>query len=69
MASVSAFIVGSQALHHDPAVAMLIAMVPALLIGLVNGIGVGVFRVHPLIMTLGTGLIALRRACRSTSAP
>ncbi|TIW04992.1 MAG: ABC transporter permease [Mesorhizobium sp.] len=26
-------------------------------IGLVNGIGVGVFRVHPLIMTLGTSLI------------
>ena len=33
-------------------------MAPALLVGLVNGIGVGVFRVHPLIMTLGTGLIA-----------
>jgi ribose transport system permease protein len=58
VASVSAFILGSQALHHDPAVAILIAMAPALLVGLVNGIGVGVFRVHPLIMTLGTGLIA-----------
>ena len=32
-------------------------MMPAVLIGLVNGIGVGVFRVHPLIMTLGTSLI------------
>jgi ribose transport system permease protein len=30
---------------------------PAVLIGLANGIGVGVFRVHPLIMTLGTSLI------------
>ncbi len=30
---------------------------PAVLIGLANGIGVGIFRVHPLIMTLGTGLI------------
>ena len=28
-----------------------------MLIGLANGIGVGVFRVHPLIMTLGTSLI------------
>ena len=37
--------------------AILIALVPALLIGLANGIGVGVFRVHPLIMTLGTSLI------------
>jgi ribose transport system permease protein len=36
---------------------MLIALVPAVLIGLANGIGVGVFRVHPLIMTLGTSLI------------
>ena len=38
---------------------MLIALVPALLIGFVNGIGVGVFRVHPLIMTLGTSLIGV----------
>lgn len=58
VASVSAFVLGSQVLHHDPAVSILIAMTPAILVGLVNGIGVGVFRVHPLIMTLGTGLIA-----------
>jgi ribose transport system permease protein len=58
VASVSAFVLGSQVLHHDPSVAILIAMTPAILVGLVNGIGVGVFRVHPLIMTLGTGLIA-----------
>ena len=58
VASVSAFVLGSQVLHHDPAVAIMIAMTPAVLVGLVNGIGVGVFRVHPLIMTLGTGLIA-----------
>ena len=38
---------------------MAIALVPALLIGLANGIGVGVFRVHPLIMTLGTSLIGV----------
>ena len=30
-----------------------------LLIGFANGIGVGVFRVHPLIMTLGTSLIGV----------
>ncbi len=35
-----------------------IAMGCALLIGVVNGIGVAFARVHPLIMTLGTGLIA-----------
>ena len=38
--------------------AMGIAMGCALLIGVVNGIGVAFARVHPLIMTLGTGLIA-----------
>ena len=58
VASVAAFVLGSQALHHDPAMVVVIAMVPALLVGIVNGIGVGIFRVHPLIMTLGTGLIA-----------
>lgn len=37
--------------------ASLIALVPAALVGLVNGIGVGIFRVHPLIMTISTSLI------------
>ena len=37
--------------------AVLISLVPALAVGLVNGIGVGLFRVHPLIMTLSTSLI------------
>ncbi|HHY48910.1 MAG TPA: ABC transporter permease [Alphaproteobacteria bacterium] len=58
VASVSAFVLGSQVLHHEPGVAVLIAMAPAVLVGLANGIGIGIFRVHPLIMTLGTGLIA-----------
>lgn len=57
VATMSAFIMITQAVGHDPVVAMLIALLPAVLIGLVNGIGVGVFRVHPLIMTLGTSLI------------
>jgi ribose transport system permease protein len=34
-----------------------VAVAAAVLVGLVNGIGVGVFRVHPLIMTLGMGLV------------
>ncbi|MBW8907862.1 MAG: ABC transporter permease [Mesorhizobium sp.] len=57
VATMSAFIMATQIVNQDPAVAFLIAMLPAVLIGLVNGIGVGVFRVHPLIMTLGTSLI------------
>lgn len=39
--------------------AVLIALVLATTVGLINGIGVGVFRVQPLIMTLSTGLVAL----------
>jgi ribose transport system permease protein len=57
VATMAAFILATQMPFHDPAVAILISLVPALLIGLANGIGVGVFRVHPLIMTLGTSLI------------
>ena len=57
VATMAAFIMATQVVDHDPAVAILIALVPAVLIGLANGIGVGVFRVHPLIMTLGTSLI------------
>jgi ribose transport system permease protein len=57
VATMSAFIVASQVGLHHPAVAMLISLIPAVLIGVANGIGVGVFRVHPLIMTLGTSLI------------
>ncbi len=57
VATMSAFIMATQVVNHDPAIAILIAMVPAVLIGLANGIGVGIFRVHPLIMTLGTSLI------------
>ncbi len=57
VATMSAFIVATQAPIHDPAIAVLIALVPGVLIGLANGIGVGIFRVHPLIMTLGMSLI------------
>lgn len=54
VATMAAFIVSTQT---DPAAATALAVLPALLIGAVNGLGVGVFRVHPLIMTLGTSLI------------
>ena len=36
-----------------------VALVAAGLAGLVTGVGVGVFRVHPLIMTLGMSLVVL----------
>ena len=55
--TMAAFIMATQIGHHDPATTLALAMLPAVLIGAANGIGVGVFRVHPLIMTLGTGLV------------
>jgi ribose transport system permease protein len=58
-ATISAFVVATQTPLHGPWIAMLIALIPAILIGIVNGVGVGVTRVHPLIMTLGTGLIGI----------
>jgi ribose transport system permease protein len=57
IATMAAFIVATQVGAHGPALAMLIALIPAVLIGAANGFGIGVFRVHPLIMTLGTSLI------------
>lgn len=56
-ATVSAFVAATQLSTLGPTGAILVALIPAILIGLANGIGVGIFRVHPLIMTLGTGLI------------
>jgi ribose transport system permease protein len=55
--TMAAFVMATQIGHHDPGTTLLLALLPAVLIGLANGIGVGVFRVHPLIMTLGTGLV------------
>ncbi len=42
-----------------PAEGIAVALVVAALAGLLNGIGVGVFRVHPLIMTLGMSFVVL----------
>ncbi|MFI0846107.1 ABC transporter permease [Mesorhizobium sp. IMUNJ 23232] len=59
VATMAAFIVATQGVDNPAPVAMLIALIPAIVIGFANGIGVGVFRVHPLIMTLGTSLIGV----------
>ena len=59
IATMAAFIMATQTPENGPAIAILISLVPAVLIGLANGIGAGVFRVHPLIMTLGTSLIGI----------
>ena len=62
-ASMAGFVVAS--LYTGPNslfIAIGVAMLIAVLIGAVNGLGVGVFRVHPLIMTLGIGLVILGAA-------
>jgi ribose transport system permease protein len=59
VASASGFLVATLVGEVGLPLAIVIALVAAGLVGLVNGIGVGVFRVHPLIMTLGMGLVVL----------
>jgi len=58
VASMSGFVTATFV--HQPGgwvLGIVVALTAAALAGLVSGIGVGVFRVHPLIMTLGMGLI------------
>ena len=58
VATISAYLTATLAplIGVPPAIA--IALASAVVIGLVNGFGIAVCRVHPLIMTLGTALIA-----------
>ena len=58
VATVAGFVVASVTPLHGAPVGVAAALGAAILAGFVNGIGVGMARVHPLIMTLGTGLIA-----------
>ena len=59
IASMAAFVMATQAPLQGPAIAIVIALVVAAFAGMVNGIGIGVFKVHPLIMTLGMSLVIL----------
>jgi ribose transport system permease protein len=55
-ATAAAYIMAGQA-SRGTATALLIAVLVGLVVGLINGIGVGIFRVNPLIMTLGMASI------------
>lgn len=57
VATMSGFVMATQTPVQGPIVAIVLALAAAGLVGLVNGFGVGVLRVHPLIMTLGMGLV------------
>ena len=59
VATIAGFVVATQQPVLGSAPAILVALVPAVLLGLLNGVGIAFFRVHPLIMTLGTGLIGI----------
>lgn len=59
IASMAAYLVGTLSASQGPVVAILLALVACAVAGLVNGVGIGVFKVHPLIMTLGMSLVVL----------
>ncbi len=59
VASMAAFIMATQAPSIHPGLAIVLGFLAALVAGTVTGVGVGVFRVHPLIMTLGMSLVIL----------
>jgi ribose transport system permease protein len=60
IASMAGFVTAT--LIHSPGGAVegiAVALIASALAGLISGIGIGVFKVHPLIMTLGMGLVVL----------
>jgi len=57
-ATTAAFMISTFA-THGAAAAIAVALALGLGIGLVNGIGVAIFRVNPLIMTLGVSTVTL----------
>jgi ribose transport system permease protein len=52
----AAYVAASQSIH-GPVRAVILAVLVGVTVGVVNGLGVAVFRVQPLIMTLGMGLV------------
>lgn len=57
-ANLAAYVAATQG-HRGPAVAIALALVVGVTVGLVNGLAIGVFKVNPLIMTLGMASILL----------
>jgi ribose transport system permease protein len=56
VATASAYLMATHA-GHGGVVAVLSGLAVGLVVGIVNGVGVAVLRVQPLVMTLGTGLM------------
>lgn len=62
VASIVGFLVASLEPNIGLPAALLFAFCAAVLAGLITGIGVGIFRVHPLIMTLAMSLVVFGSA-------
>ncbi len=56
VATGSAYLLSANAAQHEIG-AVFLGLAVGLAVGLLNGIGVAIFRVQPLVMTLGTGLM------------
>jgi len=56
VATGSAYLLSAYGVQH-PFAAVFIGLSVGLFVGLLNGIGIAIFRVQPLVMTLGTGLM------------
>lgn len=59
VASMAAYVAATQSSRQGDVVAILLGLGAAVVVGLANGVGVGIFQVHPLIMTLGMGLVVV----------
>jgi ribose transport system permease protein len=59
VASMAGFVTATLINAWGLPVAIIVPLVVAGVVGLITGIGVGLFRVHPLIMTLGMSLVVL----------
>jgi ribose transport system permease protein len=59
VASMTGFAVATLVGGEGLLVAILVALAVAAIVGLISGIGVGVLKVHPLIMTLGMSFVVL----------
>lgn len=59
VASMAGFLVASLIVSQGLGVGLAAALLAATAAGLLTGIGVGVFRVHPLIMSLGVSFVVL----------
>lgn len=58
IANLAAYVAATQS-GAGPLAAVGLALLAAVAVGAVNGVGVGVFRVHPLIMTIGMSSVLL----------